>query len=241
MLNGGNTSPFKDVAVSTTNLVSSASMLLISPMIVTAAISYVKDTVQSYLTSKVGEMTSTSFLGEIPGVIAQYTKAYTYTPEEILKYSGSMDEVHKKEQEKSDKEEQEKTISSINETVSKVKNICDKSLGTVNKSFESITKYLDAGSAWVEKQVEKTAEKTIKNIEKNIAEQAEIIENKKQEFVDNYGKKAGRKAADKINNKAISTAKATQNKIIKKTKEALNKAKALAQTLIMKLIGLLGV
>lgn len=206
-------------------------------------VNHVKTKLTSYISDSVKEMVSLDFIKELPNVIASYTKENTMSVSEVVAdLTGGPEE---KKAEKKEKKQQDKQKSEfqnkIKEKGGAIKDKATKIVNSVKEKVDTITSYITAGPDWVEQQMSNSVVmNTMINVAKDIGKNKEEIDKQKKTWLNNQGESIGKSAANIINNGI----KFVQKQIIEKAKRlievALNKVKALAQKLIMKLIGLLG-
>lgn len=253
-MNGTPTSSFgatSEITGAATDTVSSATQTAaaakqaasLSAELAGEVVNHVTNTITGYITSSVKEIISVDFLKELPGLIATYTKANTMSVSDIIAdITGGSEE---KKAEKKEKKQQDKQKSEfqnkIKEKGSAIKNKATKVIDTVKDKVDTVTSYITAGPDWVEKQMSNSVVvNTLTNVAKDIGKNKKEIEQQKMTWLNNTAEGIGKAAANIIN----SGVKFVQKQIIEKAKRlievALNKVKALAQTLIMKLIALLG-
>jgi hypothetical protein len=206
-------------------------------------VNHVTNTITGYITSSVKEIISVDFIKELPNMIAKHTKDNTMSVSDIIAdITGGTEE---KKAEKKEKKQQDKQKSEfqnkIKEKGSAIKDKATKVINTVKEKVDTVTSYITAGPDWVEKQMSNSVVvNTLTNVAKDIGKHKEEINKQKNTWLNNTAEGIGKAAANIIN----SGVKFVQKQIIEKAKRlievALNKVKALAQTLIMKLIALLG-
>lgn len=213
----------------------------ISTEVVAEATMYITTQVASKLAEVTSAILSTSFLADIPGRIAYHTKANLIDMSEILEMAGPQDKVIEKKQKKAEQKSQSEFISKISDTAAKVKSTVDKVNNTVGDKLNSLTSYITAGPAWVEKQVSKISDNVVNGLDKSLGETSQNIIKKKQDWVESFSEKQGKQAAEITNQLAIKAQKSIIQKINIELEKLKAKAFALAQTLIMKLLALLGV
>ena len=236
-MNGEETSSFGNTANSNVKEQSE-----ISSEVVMEASTYITQVMTNLLSNAITHITSLSIIGELPNVVATYTLAYTKSIGEIVAElkSGPIDKKNEQQEKEAQEKEKSEMLNNISEAAKKLSEKHEKIMGTVEEKLNSITSYITAGADWVNRKVNDFTYNLIKNCDKDFSDKSAEIEEKKRKWVNETGKKTGMAAAEQINK----VTKFDQKYIIDKAKRlievATKKALALAQTLIMKLVGLLG-
>lgn len=213
---------------------------VITPNLVTYAVSYVTNVLTSYMTETITSMVA--FDGSaIISYAGQMMPQYLLTAGDILNNLLQPRELLNDMQLQ---DMQNQLIDQINNVIGdKIKVVTDKineGLEKIGPAIADISYYSQLGPAWVQSKIDLAIGQAVKTPIKGMTEARDAVNKQKEELIKNIGDKMGKKLADKANEKIKKTSKATLDEVEKKKQEAMAKAKTLIINVKLKLFALIG-
>ncbi len=192
------------------NLISKLSKELIEH-----AITVTTKELTSYVIDKTEDLLSVSKITDgLTYWTSYWTKAHIKPMSEILAAinTKSVEDENKKNQEKIKTEKIDELKNSISEGIGKINEFRDNTLNSLEAGIGTITSYITLGSKWIITQTNTYVDLAINKTESFIGNQAQLIENTRDQALSSIGNMVGSMAADIVNRQAEKAAKKAKTK-----------------------------
>lgn len=192
------------------NLISKLSKELIEH-----AITVTTKELTSYVIDKTEDLLSVSKITDGLAYWTSYwTKAHIKPMSEILASinTKSVEDENKKNQEKIKTEKIDELKNSISEGIGKINEFRDNTLNSLEAGIGTITSYITLGSKWIITQTNTYVDLAINKTESFIGNQAQLIENTRDQALSSIGNMVGSMAADIVNRQAEKAVKKAKTK-----------------------------